>query len=213
MVIAKREYLLAAYEQHVVRRDDWRKELRSFPALERKMVAKIDSWFYDATVTSTGTGQTVNFFTRDNSTGASLTNDWTTDISYADLRAKRTLINNPVYTPPPQRPQKTPKLDPRILNKYLNASDLLEEFILEMKPLGIRQNEVLSVPIELFINWLIIRSAEEDGLDAPALPRLPDKRRDRCWDCGKFITLRQRQTGMFFCSGAHFDRYAVREAA
>lgn len=194
------------YKQYVVEQDDWSKEFRSFPTPERKMVAKMSYQVYNDLISGTTTGDYINFFTSNGTTGTASTDGWTIDYTTSNFP-----IQKPRYIKTPPLPQTRP--DPRILNKYLNASDLLEDFILDMKPLGIRQNEVLSVPIELFINWLIIRSAEEDGLDAPALARLPDKRRDRCWDCGKFINSQQRQSGMFFCSGAHFDRYALKEAA
>lgn len=198
-------------QQYVVKQDDWCKELRSLSTPKGKMAAKMIPQFYGNNSTASGTAQYINFFTTTDSTGADSTNVWTIDYTTTDFKIDMSNIKKPFYVTSPPIPQARP--DPRILNKYLNASDLLEEFILEMKPLGIRQNEVLSVPIELFINWLIIRSAEEDGLDAPALPCLPDKRRDRCWDCGKFITLEQRQAGMFFCNGTHFDRYVLRDAA
>jgi len=111
-------------------------------------------------------------------------------------------------TPPnPPRP-----IDPRVLNKYLLASDLLEKFIADVGELGIREGEVLSIPIELFINWLVCRAAEQDGHAAPdGLKALPSNvtpiRNDRCRCCGQFITTHRRQSGVLFCSGQHMDRY------
>lgn len=104
-------------------------------------------------------------------------------------------------------PQPTP--DPRVLNRYLNASDLLEEFIRDLKPLGVKQDEVLNVPIELFINWLVIRSAEEDGIedhDAPALPDLIE-RNDRCKSCGRYVTNSIRKSQNLFCNGVCLDNH------
>lgn len=116
------------------------------------------------------------------------------------------------YAPPPPTPS-TP--DPRILNKYLNAADLLEEFIKDLAPLGVRQGEVLEIPIELFINWLVVRAAEEDGHDAPDdIPALPSaKPSPRCKCCGRFIPRANLVHGLTFCNGEHADRYLERIAA
>lgn len=51
----------------------------------------------------------------------------------------------------------------REFNKYVSSSDVLEAFIKDVGKLGVKQSEVFSLPIELFINWLIIRAAEKDG--------------------------------------------------
>ncbi len=62
----------------------------------------------------------------------------------------------------------------RDFNPFLNASDLLEQYITELKPLGVRQDEVLQLEIEHFINWLIHKAAEKDGDIPPAdVPKLP----------------------------------------
>lgn len=55
----------------------------------------------------------------------------------------------------------------REFNKYINASDLLEDFIKDLGVAGIKQGEVLGVPIEFFINWLIHKAAEQDGDPVP----------------------------------------------
>jgi hypothetical protein len=51
----------------------------------------------------------------------------------------------------------------REFNKFVNSSDVLEDFIRDVGKLGVKQKDVFSLPIELFINWLIIRAAEKDG--------------------------------------------------
>lgn len=114
-------------------------------------------------------------------------------------------------------PPPPPKIDPRIVSRYLNASDLLEEFIKDIGELGVRQKEVLAVPIELFINWLIVKSAEEDDkadqvADIPKLPaRLSTYRRDRCRCCGRFVTALARKKDMYFCSGEHYSKFMSKE--
>jgi len=116
-------------------------------------------------------------------------------------------------SPPPQNP----RLDPRILNKYLTASDLLEAFIADVGKLGAKEGDILNIPIELFINWLVCKAAEEDGHDAPeGLKALPSNvtpiRNDRCRCCGQFITEHRRQAGVLFCSTAHMDQYLAKTA-
>ena len=56
----------------------------------------------------------------------------------------------------------------REFNRYVNASDLLEEFIGFLGDRGVVQSRVLDVPIEVLINWLIMRAAEADGEAVPA---------------------------------------------
>jgi hypothetical protein len=119
--------------------------------------------------------------------------------------------------PPLPAPVVPPKIDPRIVSRYLNASDLLEEFIKDIGALGIRQSEVLAVPIELFINWLIVKSAEEDDKadEVKDIPKLPSAfstyRRDRCRCCGRFVTAQARKMDMYFCSGEHYSKFMSRE--
>jgi hypothetical protein len=100
----------------------------------------------------------------------------------------------------------------RDFNKYLNGSDLVEEFIRYAGKLGARQRDVLKLPIDLFIAFLMIRSAEADGDPAPAdvVLQLPKPARPRCVGCGRFILPRP---GITACSGAHLDRYLERIAA
>lgn len=133
------------------------------------------------------------------------------------------------YVPPAPPPQ--PQPDPRILNRFLNAADLLEEFIKDLAPLGVKQGEALQVPIEMFINWLICKAADEDGHDAPddipALPS-PEALRERsvhpsverggqglprCLCCGRFIAQRVASAGVSFCNGSHADKYLEKIAA
>lgn len=134
---------------------------------------------------------------------ASLTNTWTNSAVYTLPFTQTTLkITGPTR----------PRADPRIINRYLNASDLLAEFIGELGTLGVRQGEVLAIPIELFINWLIVRAAEEDNdPDAVSdIAKLPDPaklRRDRCRCCGRFIARVRREAAVFFCSGQHLDQW------
>lgn len=59
----------------------------------------------------------------------------------------------------------------REFNPYINASDLLEAFIRDVgKYDGVDQGEILRVPIEAFINWIILEAAKRDGDPLEGLP-------------------------------------------
>lgn len=96
-------------------------------------------------------------------------------------------------------------------NRFINASDLLEEFIKDLGVCGVKQDEVLNIPIELFINWLVIRAAEQDGEeppeDIPKLETVAKYKPPQCKTCGRFISKRRKEAGMLFCNSEHFKRY------
>lgn len=105
----------------------------------------------------------------------------------------------------------------REFNCYINASDLLGEFIDFLGTLGVRQSEALNVPIELFINWLILRAAEKDQVDPPASvrvighPLLPSRRwTARCSVCKRFIPRRNVMQQLPFCGEPHMRLSAHR---
>lgn len=98
----------------------------------------------------------------------------------------------------------------REFNRYLNASDLLEEFIRFAGRQGVRQGEVLQIPIEVFINWLVVEASKADGEEPPAVP-LEDKLRreyQRCLCCGRFISKQMSEIAKF-CSPQHYERYVL----
>lgn len=106
--------------------------------------------------------------------GSSYTFDYTTDITTAGYDTQ----------PPPRRPA------PREFNRYLNASDLLEEFIRFAGERGADADEILQLPIELFVKWLIIRAAEADQEEPPiAMPplRALPAPQPRCLGCGRWM--------------------------
>jgi len=93
----------------------------------------------------------------------------------------------------------------REFNKYINASDLLEHFITDMGKLGANQSNILSTPIEIFINWLILKAAQQDGDILPEQPKLIQK--PKCKLCGKFILQQLADKGFNFCNPAHSEKY------
>lgn len=102
----------------------------------------------------------------------------------------------------------------RDFNRFVNASDLLEEFINQCGELGVKQDQFLSIPIEVFINWLIIRAAEADGDSVPNgiqsiehHPSLPRDIQPKCLYCGRYIDKRKARAGINFCDSQHMDEY------
>jgi len=98
----------------------------------------------------------------------------------------------------------------REFNKFMNASDLLEAFIEDLGKANVKQGEVLNIPIEMFINWIIHKSAEQDGDDTPDdIPALTDMRykHPQCKCCGRFIKKDLINKGLNFCNGDHYQKY------
>lgn len=114
----------------------------------------------------------------------------------------------------------------REFNRYINASDLLEEFVDFVASVGgINKDGFLNLPIELFIRWLIIRAAEADGDDAPEdekalkahpallpAPAVMAISYRNCKCCGRFVTRKKADHGMLFCSAEHFERFEAKIA-
>jgi hypothetical protein len=87
---------------------------------------------------------------------------------------------------------------PLEFNKYLNASDLLEEFIRFVREQGaVEKDGILQLPVELFVRWLIVRAMEEDkeappepisAIAASLVPHPVGRTvRHRCLGCGRFM--------------------------
>ena len=79
--------------------------------------------------------------------GSNLVVDFNGNYEIVDYKAKVTYKSNNI----------------REFNKFVNSSDVLEAFIRDAGKAGVKQKEVFNLPIELFINWLIVRAAEKDG--------------------------------------------------
>jgi hypothetical protein len=95
-------------------------------------------------------------------------------------------------------------------NKFINASDLLEMFIKDCGKLGAKQGQILEIPIELFINWLILNAAKADGDEPPddvlALPEAIE-RHPRCKRCGRYTHRYKDANGIHFCNGVCTDKF------
>lgn len=100
----------------------------------------------------------------------------------------------------------------REFNKFINTSDLLEMFIKEIAKLGVEQKDFMNLPIELFIKWLVIKAAEEDGFEAPDKVQMKSHPAlasliPRCKACGRFISKKRFKLGILFCNSLHLERY------
>lgn len=107
----------------------------------------------------------------------------------------------------------------REFNRYVNASDLLEEFIDFVDGVGgIDKDRFLALPIETFIRWLVLRAAQADGESMPeeekaitqsvlALPAPNARVKRNCKCCGRFVSRRRVDNAMLFCSADHFALY------
>lgn len=97
----------------------------------------------------------------------------------------------------------------REFNPFVNASDKIEDFIRFCGDQGIRQGEMLDLPIKLFIGWLIIEAAKADREPEPDVPLIPDLRRHttpRCLGCGRFIRRDAATKGLFYCSSGCLEK-------
>lgn len=86
-------------------------------------------------------------------------------------------------------PREAPKKE---FNPFINASDMLEQFIEFLGTQDVKQTEVLGMPIELFIQWLILQACTADQVELPkeliaAIPRewLPPQ--PRCSYCQRWM--------------------------
>ena len=102
----------------------------------------------------------------------------------------------------------------REFSPHLNASDMLAQFVKYVGLLGVRQKEVLGLPIELFISWLIIEAAERDKDPVPDdvkriehHPQIIEAQRPKCLACGRFIPRLYYRNRFPFCRPEHGVRY------
>lgn len=98
----------------------------------------------------------------------------------------------------------------REFSPHLNASDLLVQFVKYVGSLGVKQSELLSLPIELFINWLVIEAAGRDKDPIPEdIVRVEQHRvikmvcKPKCLKCGKYIPLVHWKNKFVFCNVDH----------
>ena len=164
------------------------------------MVSGTVGQFFNLTTSTTTAATTLNF------SGVSGT-------------ASNTFIPNNQFVTIQSNPSIPAPLDPREFNRYINASDLLEEFIEHMGKCGVKQSEFLNLPIEVFINWLILRAAQRDGDPVPEGVVAPEdhpkaqqaKRVAHCRTCGRFLTRQKVVDGIMWCDERHLLIFMQRQ--
>jgi len=124
-------------------------------------------------------------------------------------------------------------------NPFLNANDLLGEYVDFLGNHGVDAIGILRSPIELFVTWLIHKAAEADGDEIPLgavkpeehplfeqllfgqIVFLPPRKlllapkqnwNERCKWCGKFISMQKCQCQIFFCDPEHMTRFAEKQS-
>lgn len=133
-----------------------------------------------------------------------------TDVTYVVPAGTRQVTfpkwntNDPDY----QEFEQTRRPPPREFNRYINASDLLEEFIAWVGQQGVRQGEFMDLPVDLFVKWLVIRACEEDQEEPNVVLALPvPAAQPRCLGCQRFMS---RDTTIPLhdgtCAERHFGR-------
>ena len=102
----------------------------------------------------------------------------------------------------------------REFSPHLNASDMVAQFVKYVGGLGVRQSEVLGLPLELFINWLIIEAAERDHDQIPPDVQRLEHRSDlkmvvkpRCLKCKRFIPRLHVRHKFPFCDPVHAGKF------
>lgn len=100
-------------------------------------------------------------------------------------------------------------------NPYINSSDLLAKFVEYCGSLNLRRQEVLKLPVELFISWLILEASKHDDETPPPdvvpIPRLIGPTlKPRCLVCKRFIPRVFAQKKFEFCNSAHSELYFSR---
>jgi len=105
---------------------------------------------------------------------------------------------------------------PREFNRYVNASDMVEDFIEWLGIQRVRQGEVMKLPLELFVKWLIVRACEADDEEPPieAEVKLSSRvitGRKRCHVCQQFMEDRVEVELHAECAPIYFSKQQVRQ--
>lgn len=111
----------------------------------------------------------------------------------------------------------------RAFNPYVNAGDMVAAFIDFVRTVpGVRRDDVSSLPLQLFVHWLIIQAAKRDGdpvpddVEEPPRSRLLTARvRPQCAlpTCRRFIRKGAAQHGFRYCDPGCANEHHARLAA
>lgn len=140
-----------------------------------------------------------------NTTASVTTADWIADSYIADIawstwaHAQKRIARRKRKTVPPEALEPIRRAPPpREFNRYVNGSDLLQEFIRFLGQHQVRRAEALKIPLEHFIQWLIVEAAKADNEPPPIQLRLPTPK-PRCLQCSRVL---KKRTSLLLCSAA-----------
>lgn len=99
----------------------------------------------------------------------------------------------------------------RNFNPFLNASDKIEEFIRFCGDLKVRRDEMMNLPLQLFIAWLVQEAAKADEEAIPETQLIPDLRKQtapQCQlvSCRRFISIEKARKKILFCGPPCFEK-------
>ena len=99
----------------------------------------------------------------------------------------------------------------RQFSPHLNASDMLAEFVKFASKAGVKKEDLMGLPVSLFLSWLIIEAAERDGdkVEDRIDKQLSIAVRPRCLECGRFIRRLYQRSQFPFCSPSHGAKYCL----
>lgn len=101
----------------------------------------------------------------------------------------------------------------RDFNKFINVSDRIEEFFEFCGQQEVEADEMMELPMKLFVGWLVLKAAEADMEEPPDIKLIPDLHKrtanPRCRSCGRFIRYAQKKANMEFCNAVCFDKKLV----
>lgn len=159
---------------------------------------------YDWATTVNNTTFNNNTWTTDTSAMNIVIKNLTSSWNQISIQANQTArAMTGLVTPSDRQP-------PLTFNPYINASDLLEEFIRYAGSEGVRQGEVFDLPIELFIKWLIVKACEQDQEEPDVVVELPVRSQPRCLGCNRWM---KRETKLQLhgsvCADWYFKRASI----
>lgn len=105
----------------------------------------------------------------------------------------------------------------RAFNPFVNAGDRIADFIEYVGTIpGVRREDVSQLPLQLFVNWLIIEAAERDGDPVPDDVEEPKETRllkgtvkPQCElpTCRRFIQKAAARSGFRYCNPGHAEQH------
>lgn len=102
-------------------------------------------------------------------------------------------------------------LPPKTFNKFINASDMMEEFIRWCGEEGVKADELMGLPIDLFIKWLVVKACEQDGEEPNVELVIPKIDQPRCVSCKRFMRKEIEVPLHDYCAPRYYERCQARQ--